>query len=73
MVNILVSQKKMNRGDVAEIGSHLVNERRLGNLKIHLTEVSPQKDDDFREFFYHVRQGCSCTTPEWGTSFTASS
>lgn len=57
MVNILVSQKKMNRGDVAEIESQLVNERRLGTLKIYLTEVSPQKDYDFREFFFHVRQG----------------
>lgn len=57
MVNVLVSRKKMNRGDVAEIESQLVNERRLKNLKIHITEVSPQKDYDFSEFFYHVRQG----------------
>ncbi len=57
MVNILVSDKRMSPGDVAEIESQLVNERRLKGLKIHLPEVSPQKDYDFAEFFYHVRQG----------------
>jgi predicted nucleic acid-binding protein len=57
MVNILVSNKKMGRGDVAEIESQLVSERRLNNLKIHIVEVSPQKSYDFIEFFYHVRQG----------------
>jgi predicted nucleic acid-binding protein len=57
MVNILVSRKKMNRGDVAEIENQLVNERRLKNLKIYFSEVSPRKDYDFAEFFYHVRQG----------------
>jgi predicted nucleic acid-binding protein len=57
MVNILVSQKKMNRGDVAEIENQLVSEKRLGNLKIFFAEVSPQRDYDFLEFFYHVRQG----------------
>ncbi len=57
MVNILVSNKKMDRGDVAEIESQLVSERRLKNLKIHIIEVSPRKDYDFIEFFYHVRQG----------------
>lgn len=57
MVNVLVSHKKMNRGDVAEIENQLVNERRLGSLKLYLCEVSPQKDYDFAEFFFHVRQG----------------
>jgi predicted nucleic acid-binding protein len=57
MVNILVSGKKMNRGEVAEIESQLVSERRLKGLKIHMTEVSPEKDYDFAEFFYHVRHG----------------
>ena len=57
MVNILVSNKKMDRGIVAEIESQLVNEKRLNNLKIYFTEVSPQKDYDFAEFFYHVKQG----------------
>lgn len=57
MVNILVSRKKMNRGAVAEIENHLINEKRLENLKIVLCEVSPRKDYDFAEFFYHVRQG----------------
>jgi predicted nucleic acid-binding protein len=57
MVNILVSNKKMARGDVAEIESQLVSERRLKNLKIQIIEVSPEKGYDFIEFFYHVRQG----------------
>ena len=57
MVNILVSQKRMNRGDVAEIETQLVSEKRFGNLKIYFAEVSPQRDYDFPEFFYHVRQG----------------
>ena len=50
MVNILVSNKKMARGEVAEIESQLVSERRLKDLKILFTEVSPQKDYDFVEF-----------------------
>jgi predicted nucleic acid-binding protein len=57
MVNILVSNKKMARGDVALIESQLVSERRLKNLKIHLVEVSPRSDYDFGEFFYQIRQG----------------
>lgn len=57
MVNILVSRKKMNRGDVAEIENQLVSERRLQGLRMHFVEVSVQKDYDFVEFFYHVRQG----------------
>ena len=57
MVNILVSNKKMGRGDVAEIESQLVSERRLKNLKIQIIEVSPDKGYDFIEFFYHLRQG----------------
>ena len=57
MVNVLVSQKKIERGEVAEIESQLVSERRLANLKILFLDVSPRKDYDFVEFFYHVRQG----------------
>jgi predicted nucleic acid-binding protein len=57
MVNILVSQKKIDRGQVAEIESQLVSERRLADLKILFLEVSPRKDYDFMEFFYHIRQG----------------
>lgn len=57
MVNILVSGKKMDRGEVAELESQLVSERRLKDLKISFAEVSPQKDYDFADFFWHVRQG----------------
>jgi predicted nucleic acid-binding protein len=57
MVNVLVSSKKMDRGVVAQIESLLVGQRRLGNLKVVLLEVSPSKDYDFAEFFYNVRQG----------------
>jgi predicted nucleic acid-binding protein len=57
MVNILVSSKNIDRGEVAVIESQLVSEKRLQNIKISLLEVSPQKDYDFAEFFYHVKQG----------------
>ena len=57
MVNILISQKNLDRGDVAEIESQLVSEKRLRGLKIQIIEVSPKRDYDFAEFFYHVRQG----------------
>lgn len=57
MVNILVSNKRMDRGTVAEIESQMVSEKRLQNLKIQIVEVSPQRDYDFAEFFYHVKQG----------------
>lgn len=57
MVNVLTSQKKMDPGEVFKLESQLVNEKRLGKLKLSICEVSPQKDYDFAEFFYHVRQG----------------
>jgi predicted nucleic acid-binding protein len=41
---------------VGVIESPLMSERRLKNLKIQLVDVSPVKDYDFSEFFYHVRQ-----------------
>jgi predicted nucleic acid-binding protein len=56
MVNILVSGKKMDRGLVGVMEERLVNEKRLSSLKIQLVDVSPDKDYDFAEFFYHVRQ-----------------
>ncbi len=56
MVNILVSSKKMDRADVAEIESQLVSERRMRQLRIHFVEVSPHEEYDFTEFFYHVKQ-----------------
>jgi predicted nucleic acid-binding protein len=57
MVNILVYAKKMDRAEVWEKENQLVNERRLRGLRIHFVDVSPDKDYDFDEFFYHVRQG----------------
>jgi len=57
MVNVLVSRKNLDRGVVAEIESQLVSEKRLRGLKIQIIEVSPGKDYDFAEFFYHVKQG----------------
>ncbi len=57
MVKVLVSNKKLDRGEVAQIEIQLVSEKRLRNLKIYFAEVSPQKDYDFVEFFYDVRQG----------------
>ncbi len=57
MVNVLVSHKNINRGVVAEIEGQFITERRPGNLKIYLVDVSPRKDYDFMEFFSHVKQG----------------
>jgi predicted nucleic acid-binding protein len=57
MVNILVSRNNMDRGLVAQIESQLVSEKRLRDLKIQIIDVSPRKDHDFAEFFYHVKQG----------------
>ena len=57
MVNILISDKKMKIGKVAEIESDLINEKRLRDLKIKFVEVSPKSDYDFTEFFYHIRNG----------------
>jgi predicted nucleic acid-binding protein len=56
MVNVLVASKKMNPGEVAEKENQLANERRLRGLRISFVKVSPEKDYDFEEFFYHVRQ-----------------
>ena len=56
MVNILISQKKMPIANVGEIENQLMSERRLKSLKIQLVEFSPDKDYDFSEFFYHMRQ-----------------
>ncbi|MGB2636426.1 MAG: hypothetical protein WAM58_21020 [Candidatus Acidiferrum sp.] len=65
MVNILVSRKRMPLGEVAEIESQLMSERRLKNLKIQLIEVSPDKEYDFAEFFYHVRQSILISLRCW--------
>jgi predicted nucleic acid-binding protein len=56
MVNILISSKGIDRTEVAEMENQLVSERRLQKLKIHIVEVSPDKDYDFVEFFYHLKQ-----------------
>jgi predicted nucleic acid-binding protein len=56
MVNILVSGKNVDRMAVAEMESQLVSERRLHKLKIQFVDVSPEKDYDFNEFFFHVKQ-----------------
>ncbi len=57
MANVLISGKQMDRTLVAEIENQLVNERRLSGLRMNVIDVSPRKDYDFAEFFYHVRQG----------------
>lgn len=57
MVNILASSKKMAPAEVAAIEGQLMSEKRIRNMKIQIVEVSPKKDYDFPEFFYHIRQG----------------
>jgi len=56
-IYVLLSKKKMNRADVGEIESQLVNEKRLMSMKLRFVDVSPNSSYDFVEFFYHVRQG----------------
>ena len=56
MVNILVSSKKMDPADVAEIEQRLFIES-FGNLRLHFLKVSPDKDYDFARFFDDVRDG----------------
>jgi predicted nucleic acid-binding protein len=57
MVNVLRFAKKMDHSAVSDLESRLVNERRVGKLKIMFVEVSPRKDYDIKEFFHHVREG----------------
>ena len=57
MVNVLISNHKMESSEVAEIESNLFNSGRIASLKIKFIEVSPDKNYDFKEFFYSVRQG----------------
>jgi len=34
-----------------------MSEKRINNLKLQIVDVSPRRDYDFPEFFYHIRQG----------------
>lgn len=59
MVKVLIKSKtiKMSPDKVMEIETDLLNESRLGNIKIHIADVNPNKTYDFKEFFYHIRKG----------------
>lgn len=57
MVKVLILKIKMEQTRVSEIERELINECRLLGLKIHFADVSPDKDYDFKEFFYHIRNG----------------
>lgn len=57
MVKVLIRNIKLDPVQVSEIEQHLLNECRLLGLKIHFADVSPVKDYDFKEFFYHIREG----------------
>src|SRR5260370_38485928 len=50
MVNILVSSKKMDRADVAEIESQVVRERHVQQLRIHLVEVNTDEKYTLPEY-----------------------
>ena len=54
-VNILISNHKMDEGDVAKIESDFINKRRLGSLKIKILNISQDKTYDFQELCYDVR------------------
>jgi predicted nucleic acid-binding protein len=57
MVKVLVLNIKMDSNVVSEFEKDLLNESRLANIKIHFADVSPLKNYDFKEFFYHIRRG----------------
>lgn len=57
LVKVLIIKIKMNSNSVSEIEKDLLNECRLLNVKIQFADVSPVKDYDFKEFFYHIRKG----------------
>ena len=57
MVKVLILKIKMDSTKVSVIESDLLNASRLEGIKLHYVDVSPNKDYDFREFFYHIRQG----------------
>jgi len=71
MVNILVSNKRMDRGDVADIERQLVSERRLNNLRIHIIEVSPRKIMTSLNFSIMSDRVPSNIILDWETSFIA--
>jgi len=57
MVKVLILSIKMDSSRVSEIEKDLLNESRLEGIKIHFAEVSPVRNYDFKEFFYHIRKG----------------
>jgi predicted nucleic acid-binding protein len=53
---VLLMRKKYRPEDVGLIETQLLHEKRLLNVKLRLVDVSPDKEYDFDEFFFHVRQ-----------------
>jgi len=53
---VLLSKKRMKLEDVSVIETQLLHEKRLLNVKLKLLDVSPERNYDFDEFFFHVRQ-----------------
>lgn len=66
MVKVLMLTIKMDPIKVSEIENDLINERRMMGIKIYFAEVSPLKEYDFKEFFYHVRKGILNYNSGWG-------
>ncbi|MFA5652025.1 MAG: PIN domain-containing protein [Candidatus Paceibacterota bacterium] len=66
MVKVLIINIKMDAQKVSEIENDLINERRMLGIKIHFAEVSPLKEYDFKEFFYHIRKGILTYDSGWG-------
>lgn len=57
MVKILILNNHAKPEEVYEIERDIVNACRIEGLKLNFSEVSPLKGYDFKEFFYHIRQG----------------
>lgn len=66
MVKVLILTIKMDSQKVSEIEKDLTNETRFLGMKLHFAEVSPIKNYDFKEFFYHIRKGILEYNSGWG-------
>lgn len=57
-INILLNEHKMNNQEVLGMESGLINKKRLGDLKIKILKAKKesQKDYDFEEFLYEIRE-----------------
>jgi predicted nucleic acid-binding protein len=57
MMNVMLSRQKQKNAFVLKCESVLLNKKRIGNLKIKVIEIGGgDKNYDFNEFFYDIRE-----------------